>query len=322
MNYRRMGQTGLKLSEIAFGAFITFGDQIDDETASKLLHRAYEQGVNFFDNADAYAKGKAEVVMGSAIKDLQRETLVLSSKVFWPTTPGPNGEGLSRKHIMESCHASLRRLGTEYLDLYFCHRFDPDSPLDEVVHAMDDLVHQGKVLYWGTSVWEGRQISAAHAIARERGLYPPMVEQPEYSLFVRSVVEQDLGPVVRDLGVGLVSWSPLRNGLLSGKYSQGIPDGARLSLDRYYWLREVLTEASLQKVQLLAALASELGMSLPQLAIAWVLRSPLIASVITGATKISQLDENLKAGEMIARLTPEILLRIEEVIGIESPSEE
>lgn len=312
MNYRRMGRTGLKLSEISLGAWLTFGQQIDDREASELLHKAYELGVNFFDNADIYAGGKAETVMGKAIKDLPREALVISSKVFWPTMEGPTGRGLSRKHIMESCHASLKRLGLDYLDLYFCHRYDPETPVDEVVRAMDDLVHQGKVLYWGTSEWRAAQIANAYGVAAQSSLYPPVVEQPHYNMFVRRRLEDELAPAAQDFGFGLVSWSPLRSGMLTGKYNQGIPSGTRL--DHNEWLRGVVTEENIGKVRELTQIADELGIGLPQLAIAWLLRIPQLTSVITGATTIQHVEENLKSSEIVDKLTPVILERIEKIL--------
>ena len=315
MRYRTMGRTGLKLSELSLGAWLTFGEQIDDSTASKILHTAYDQGVNFFDNADIYAHGQAEVVMGKAIQDLPRESLVLSSKVYWPTMEGPNGRGLSRKHIMESCHASLKRLGTDYLDLYFCHRYDPETPIEETVRAMDDLIHQGKVLYWGTSEWRAWQIGNAHAIANRWGLYPPLVEQPQYNMFVRRIVEDELLAAAYDFGIGLVTWSPLRSGLLSGKYNEGMPQGARLSLERYSWLGEVVTEERVAKVKALGEIAVELGVTMAQLAIGWLLRLPQVTSVITGATKVSHLEENLGAIDVSTMLDEELLERIDGILG-------
>ena len=208
MHYRRLGKSGLKVSEISLGAWITFGNQIEEQMAIDLIHAAYDQGVNFFDNADMYADGRAESVMGKAIHDLPREALVISSKVFWPTMPGPNGRGLSRKHIMDSVHASLRRLNTDYIDLYFCHRFDPDSPFEEVVRTMDDLIHQGKILYWGTSEWEAAQVSQAYGTARQYGLVPMTMEQPQYNLFHRRRVEEELAPLCREWGLGLTTYSP------------------------------------------------------------------------------------------------------------------
>lgn len=316
MNYRQMGDTGLKLSEISLGAWVTFGDQIREETAVNLIQTAYENGVNFFDNADVYANGQAEKVMGKAIADLPREALVISSKVYWKTMQGPNGRGLSRKHIMESCEASLDRLGTDYLDLYFCHRYDDETPLEEVVRAMDDLVHQGKILYWGTSEWRAAQITDAHRIARQWNLYRPMVEQPQYNLLVRSNVEDELRPNARDLGYGMVTWSPLRFGLLSGKYNQGMPEGARLSRDEE-WAEQILTEENLGKTRRLAEVAHDLGVKLAQLAIAWSLRVPEVTSVITGASRVEHLEENLAAASVVQKLDRDILNRIDEILGDE-----
>jgi voltage-dependent potassium channel beta subunit len=318
MNYRRMGETGLKLSEISLGAWITFGDQIESALANEILHTAYDHGVNFFDNADIYASGQAEMVMGEAIKDLKRETLVLSSKVFWPTMEGPNGRGLSRKHIMESCHASLKRLDTDYLDLYFCHRYDPEVPLEEVVRAMDDLVHQGKILYWGTSEWRAGQIANAHRIARQWGLYPPMVEQPHYNMLVRRIVEDEIAPAADDLGFGLVTWSPLRSGLLSGKYNEASPEEARLTEEKYDWLHGILTEENLEKVRRLSAVAEQIGVTMAQLAIGWLLRLQQVTSVITGATKVAQFEENIEAIEVQDKLSPEVLEAIKDILDGES----
>lgn len=315
MEYRRMGGTGLRLSEISLGAWVTFGDQIDDRTASDILHAAYDHGINFLDNADVYARGRAEIVMGQAIRDLPRESLVLSSKVFWQTMEGPNGKGLSRKHVMESCHASLKRMGVEYLDLYFCHRYDSDTPVEETVRAMDDLVHQGKVLYWGTSEWRAGQIAHADGMARRGGWAPPAVEQPQYNMLVRRIVEDELVPLADDLGLGLVTWSPLRSGLLSGKYNEEMPGGARLSIERFNWLRGIVNDADVAKVRKLASVAGDLGVSLSQLAIGWLLRLPQISSVITGATRVEHVHENVKAMTVPARLTPEVLERIEAILG-------
>jgi voltage-dependent potassium channel beta subunit len=314
MKYRRMGHTGLKISEIALGAWVTFGDQIDAKTAADLVHLAYDQGVNYFDNADVYARGRAEVVMGEAVKDLPRESLVISSKVFWRTMEGANGQGLSRKHITESIHASLKRLGTDYLDLYFCHRFDPDTPMEEIVRAMDDLIHQGKILYWGTSEWRAGQIANAHRIARQWNLYPPMVEQPHYNMLVRTRLEDELVPAADDLGFGIVSWSPLEFGLLSGKYNDGVPEDSRLGQDKK-WADEVLTEDRLSKVKALSVIAEDLGVTMAQLAIGWLLRVPQLTSVITGATKESQLKQNLEAPGVLDRLTGDVLEKIEAVLS-------
>ncbi len=313
MEYRRLGQYGLKVSEFSLGAWLTFGDQIDQETARKCMLAAYEAGVNFFDNADVYANGQAEIVMGKVIKELNRSDLVISSKVFWPTGPGPNDRGLSRKHILESVHKSLKRLETDYLDLYFCHRYDPEVPVEEVVRAMDDLVHQGKILYWGTSEWRGGQIAHAVGLARQWGLYPPAVEQPQYNMFTRDVVETELVEAVHQHGIGLVTWSPLASGILTGKYNDGIPAGTRL--DRHTWLREHLTPERVEKVRQLTDLARELGATTAQLALAWLLRLPEVSSVITGASRVEQVRENLKALDLKAKLTPDVLERIEAILS-------
>lgn len=315
MHYRRLGRSGLKVSEISLGSWVTFGDQISDDQAAKLLHAAYEAGVNFFDNADTYANGRAEVVMGKAIKDLPREALVISSKVFAQTMPGPNGRGLSRKHITESVHASLKRLGTDYLDIYYCQRFDPDTPIDEVVYTMDTLIRQGKILYWGTSEWRGFQIVTAIKTAEQNHFSPPVVEQPQYNMFHRHRVESDLAPVCQEFGLGLTTFSPLYYGILSGKYADGIPENSRADIDSYAWLRERITPERLIIVQLLSAVAGDLGLSTAQLAIAWLLRRKEISSVITGATKVEQLQENLLAGDAAPNLTDDVLERIEQILG-------
>ena len=315
MKYRKMGNTGLKLSEISLGAWVTFGDQIDQKRASDLLHEAYDRGVNFFDNADIYADGKAEEVMGRSIADLPREALVISSKVYWKTMPGPNGRGLSRKHIMESCHASLKRLDTEYLDLYFCHRYDDETPLEEVVRAMDDLIRQGKVLYWGTSEWRAAQIARAHDIAHQWGLYPPLVEQPQYNMLARTKVEDELAPSAEELGFGMVTWSPLRFGILTGKYNDGLPeDETRLTRDES-WAEKELREERLEKVRQLTEIAGRLDVSMAQLAIGWLLRLPQVTSVITGATKLSHLEDNLQAPEVVDKLSPDVLEEIDSILG-------
>lgn len=316
MHYRRLGRSGLKVSEIALGSWITFGAQIDEKCASDLIHTAYDAGVNYFDNADAYAKGQAESVMGNAIKDLPREALVISSKVFWPTMPGPNGRGLSRKHITESIHASLRRLGTDYIDLYFCHRFDPDTPVEEVVRTMDDLIHQGKVLYWGTSEWTGAQITQAIGISRQYGLVPPAMEQPQYNLFHRERVENDLAPVCHEYGIGLTTWSPLAYGLLSGKYNNGIPEGSRAAKKDTSWVRDEITPERVDKVCRLTDIACELDLTTAQLAIAWILRRKEVSSVITGATRLEQLDENLCAGETADKLAENCLEEIDQIFPV------
>lgn len=315
MHYRRLGRSGLKISEISLGAWITFGAQLGEEAASELIHAAYEQGINYFDNADMYANGQAEELMGRAIKDIPREELVLSSKVFWPTTPGPNGRGLSRKHVTESIHASLRRMGTDYLDLYFCHRFDPDTPVDEVVWTMNDLIRQGKILYWGTSEWDASQVVNAVGVAHQLNLIPPTMEQPQYNLFHRRRVELDLSPVCREFGIGLTTWSPLFSGLLSGKYNDGIPEGSRASLPDMAWIRDTMTPERIAITRRLTELAQSLGLTTAQLAITWILRRKEVSSVITGATRLEQLDENIAASEYVDRLNDEVLEQIEQIVG-------
>lgn len=315
MHYRRLGRTGLKVSEISLGAWITFGGQLDAALAAELLHAAYDLGINFFDNADMYAGGQAEVIMGQAVRDLPREALVLSSKVFWPTMPGPNGRGLSRKHITESVNASLRRIGTDYLDLYYCHRYDPDTPVEEVVRTMNDLISQGKILYWGTSEWEAAQVMQAIGVARQYGLIPPSMEQPQYNLFHRKRVELDLALIAREYGIGLTTYSPLYYGILSGKYNDGVPEGSRAAMSDMAWMRDRITPERLTIVRKLTALAEAHEMTTAQLAIAWVLRRKEISCVITGATRLEQLDENVAAGDYTDSLTDDVLEEIERIVG-------
>lgn len=314
MHYRRMGRTGLKVSEISLGAWITFGDQIERATAIDLVHAAYDQGINFFDNADVYAAGQAEIVMGEAIRNLPRETLVISSKVFWPTMPGPNGRGLSRKHIIESIHASLRRLGTDYVDLYYCHRYDPDTPIQEVVWTMNLLIQQGKVLYWGTSEWEAAHIAQAIGVANQLNLIPPVVEQPQYNMFRRKRVEVELEPLTREYTLGLTTWSPLASGILTGKYNESIPEGSRASREDMAWLVDQLSQKRMAAVRQLTGLAQSLQITTAQLAIAWLLRRKEISSVITGATRMEQLDENLGAPEALEKMDDTVMEEIEQIL--------
>jgi voltage-dependent potassium channel beta subunit len=315
MHYRRLGKSGLKISEISLGSWVTFGNQIEEKIAAALVHAAYDQGVNFFDNADVYANGQAEIVMGKAIQDLPRTALILSSKVFWPTMPGPNGRGLSRKHITESIHSSLRRLGTDYLDLYFCHRHDPDTPIEEVVRTMNDLIQRGDILYWGTSEWTPTQIALAYTAARQYNLIPPTVEQPKYNMFTRSRVEDDLSPLCKEQGLGLTIFSPLDSGILSGKYNDGIPDGSRASLPDMSWILDNITPKRIEKVLELTSLAHDLDITTAQLAIAWILRRKDVSSVITGATRPEQLDDNLLAANAVKKLTEEVLENIDNILN-------
>lgn len=313
MEYRQLGATGLSVSRLSLGTWVSLGEKSDDEQAKKLIELSYERGVNFFDTADKYADGRAESTLGRLTAELPREALVLASKVWAPTMEGPNGRGLSRKHIMESCHASLKRLGTDYLDIYYCHSFDASTPIAESVRAMNDLIHQGKVLYWGVSNWRASQIAQAVGIAKEGGYYLPIVEQPQYSMFIRQKVESELAPVAEELGIGLVTYSPLRFGLLTGKYNDGPPEAARVHYRD--WLHPILTdEESLDKVRKLGTVARDLEVTVPQLAIGWLLRVPQVTSVILGASRATQLEENLGALQVPAKLTDEVLERIEGIL--------
>jgi voltage-dependent potassium channel beta subunit len=293
MAYRPLGRCGTKVSVLGLGGWTTFGGSITDEKLTHdVCHAAFDAGVNFFDMADVYARGACETIMGKALADLPRHRLVLSTKVFWPMSDDVNDKGLSRKHLFESVEKSLRRLGTDYVDLYFCHRHDPETPLEETVRAMDDLVRQGKVLYWGTSEWTGAQIREAHRIADRRNAYAPQVEQPQCSLLVRRKFETDVLPAVTDCGMGTVVWSPLASGLLTGKYDDGLPPGSRLA--RIDWLRDQLRTADrLARVREFAGVAREAGTSRTALALAWAAAQPGVSSVILGATSVAQLLENL-----------------------------
>lgn len=298
MKYRRVGDSGLKVSELSLGGWTTFGDSITDPQRTRdLIVLAYENGVNFFDIADSYARGAAERAMGEVFKEFPRHTLVISSKVYWPISEDINDRGLSRKHIMESIDRSLRNIGTDYLDLYFCHRYDVETPVEETARAMDDLIRRGKILYWGTSEWTDAQIQEALDVCDDYGLYRPIVEQPQYNLLHRQRVEETIVPLAEEEGIGLVVWSPLASGLLTGKYDNVTPEDSRLA--QKDWLAQNLLKDELrQAVRELKPIADDLGVTRAQLAIAWVLHQPAVASAITGATKISQLEETLKAVEV------------------------
>ena len=322
MLYRRLGKTGLQLSALSFGAWVTFGKQVGRTQARELLALAHDRGVNFFDNAEVYNKGVAEQVMGDVLADLRfpRDSYCVSSKVFCGSAehPLPAQRGLSRKHVIEACQQALQRLRVDYLDLYFCHRPDPDTPIEETVAAMDTLIRQGKVLYWGTSEWPAEAIHEAHRIARENHLYAPVVEQPEYNMLHRERVEQEYAPLYAAYGMGTTIWSPLSSGLLSGKYNDGIPADSRLAQPGYEWLREsVLGEGDerLGKVRQLQPIAADLGVPLTQLAIAWCLLNPHVSTVMLGASRSEQLEQNLDALELLPRLDAAIVERIQRVIG-------
>ena len=320
MNYRRLGNAGVKVSELSFGSWVTFGDQIGDDVAESLMIKAYEGGINFFDNAEGYARGKSELVMGAILKKLgwPRDSWLVSSKVYFGSAPQPkpNQTGLSRKHVFEACHAALHRLQVDYLDLFFCHRPDPETPIEETVRVMSDLVTQGKVLYWGTSVWSADQIMEAYGIARANNLVPPTMEQPYYNLLQRDKVELEYSRLYQGIGLGTTIWSPLASGLLTGKYNGGLPNDARMGLESYGWLRDwVIKPERLEKVRTYCRFAGKLGLSPAVLAVAWCLRNPNVSTVILGASKVSQLEENLKATAAAEQLTPDILEELDEILG-------
>jgi voltage-dependent potassium channel beta subunit len=311
MDYRRLGNSGLKVSEISLGAWLTYGGSVAYEETRASVETALDHGVNYIDLADVYAHGDAERIIGRVVRDLdvRRQDLVISSKVYWPMSENVNDRGLSRKHIMESIDGTLERLGMEYVDLYYAHRFDPNTPVEEVVRAMDDLVHSGKVLYWGTSVWNAAQLEEAVGVARRYNLYPPQVEQPRYNMIDRHI-EPAILPTAAKYGMGVVVFSPLAQGLLTGKYNEGIPEGSRAA--ETDWLEGDLTEENVQKVRELTDLAEEAGITTAQLALAWILRHPEISSAITGATKPRHVEENVEAAEM--DLSDDVLERIEEIL--------
>lgn len=316
-----MGRTGLQLSVLSFGSWVTFHKQIDDQAASLLMERAYEKGINFFDNAETYALGESEKMMGRVLKKLgwDRSSYVVSSKAFfgWRGKQNkPNQTGLSRKHLSEACHEALQRLQLEYLDLYFCHRPDPMVPIEEVVWTMHNLIRQGKILYWGTSQWSGAEIMEAHRVSQQYGLIGPVVEQPQYNMFERFKMEMDYVPVFRNVGLGTTIWSPLAAGFLTGKYLEGIPEGSRLGIAGFEWLKDRwLQEGKMVILRKLVSLAQRLGVSMSSLAIAWTIRNPHVTTAILGATRIEQLEENLKALDVLPLLTPEVMSEIDTILG-------
>ena len=317
MNYRRLGKAGLKVSELSLGAWVTYGEQVGEDVAQECMVAAYEAGVNFFDNAEAYADGKAEIVMGNVLKKTgwRRESYVVSTKIFWGGD-GPNDTGLSYKHIVEGVNNALRRFQLDYVDLVYCHRPDPNTPIEETVRAMDLVIRQGKAFYWGTSEWSAADIMRADALARQNCLTPPSMEQPQYNMFHREKVEVEYAPLYRDLGYGTTIWSPLASGLLTGKYNTGVPAGSRATLKGMEWLqKEVFTPERIEMVKRLEPVASELGCTMAQLGLAWCLKNPNVSAVITGASRAEQVQENMKALEVAPRLTTEVMERIEGIIG-------
>lgn len=322
MEYRRLGKSGLQVSELSFGSWVTFGNQVDVDNAAEIMKTAYDAGVNFFDNAEAYANGKSEVVMGKALKKLgwRRDSYILSSKVYFGSqkNPLPTQKGLSRKHVVEACNQALERLDVDYLDLYFCHRPDPKTPIEETVRAMSELVWQGKVLYWGTSEWSAQQIMEAHLAARQYNLIPPTMEQPQYNMFTRERFEVEYARLYETVGLGTTIWSPLASGLLSGKYNDGIPQDSRVNLAGYEWLREMVESEKgrqrIAKARKLAVVAARLGTSTAKLALAWCLKNPNVSTVITGASRIEQVRENMTAVDVVPLLTEDVMTEIEGIL--------
>lgn len=327
MEYRFLGRSGLKVSALSFGSWVTFGEQVDTDLAYNQMKAAYDAGVNFFDNAEAYEQGKSEIIMGKVIKKAgwKRSDLVLSTKIFWGGD-GPNDNGLSFKHIKEGTEAALERLQTDYVDLLFCHRPDKHTPIEETVWAMNQMINEGKALYWGTSEWSAEQIRKAYDFAKENHLRPPLMEQPEYNMFKRDKVEKEFSSLYEDIGLGTTIWSPLASGLLTGKYNDGIPEGSRLDLEKYSWLKEKLLDteegrAKLEKVKKLAAVSDEVGIPMPQLALAWCLNNPNVSTVITGASKVKQVEQNMKTMDVIDKVDDEVIAKIEEILD-NKPNEE
>ena len=313
MNYRRIGVAGIKVSELSLGSWVTYGNQMDTAAARECMAAAWDRGVNFFDNAEVYALGKSEEIMGEALKKLAwpRVRYVVSTKFFWGMNEGPNEKNtLNRKYLMQAIDGSLKRLQLEYVDLVYCHRPDPNTPIEESVWAMHDMIARGKALYWGTSEWSAKEIRAAMEVAGKHHLHKPIVEQPEYNLFHRERVEGEYAPLYPD--IGLTTWSPLSSGVLTGKYRKGIPEGSRGSIQRLSFMKDLVADSAKAKaVDRLEPIANDMGCTLAQLALAWCLKNPNVSTVITGASRVSQVEENMKAAEVSGRITPEIKARIE-----------
>ncbi|MGH7721716.1 MAG: potassium channel beta subunit family protein [Candidatus Dormibacteria bacterium] len=317
MHHRRLGRSGLKVSVLSFGSWVSFGPQLAGDTARECLAAAYDAGVNFFDNAEVYAGGRSEEIMGEAIAQLgwPRHTYVISSKYYWGIEGTVNARNtLNRKYLLQAVDGSLRRLGLDFLDLIFCHRPDPETPIDETVWAMHNIIESGRALYWGTSEWSAEAIREAWAIAERDHLHRPVMEQPQYNLFNRANVEEELAPLCVELGLGLTTWSPLASGLLSGKYLEGVPEGSRATLPGYGWLSDMLTDPEAnQRVRALKVIADSLHVSLPQLSLAWCAANPHVSTVITGASRVEQVRENMGALDVLEQLTPDVLASIDSV---------
>ena len=318
MEYRRLGRAGLKVSVFSFGAWVTFGEQMGEEVAYECMAAAYEAGVNFFDNAEAYAGGKAETIMGKVFQRAgwRRSSYVVSTKFFWGLNEGPNERNtLNRKYLMQAIDDSLERFQLDYVDLVFCHRPDPETPIEETVRAMHAMIEQGKAHYWGTSEWSAEEIREAWQIADRHHLHKPQMEQPQYNMLWREKVEQEFAPLYDAIGLGLTTWSPLASGLLTGKYSNGIPENSRANLPDYDWLRSILTNPErLNAVRALQPVADELGCSMAQLALAWCVKNPHVSTVITGASRPEQVQENMKALDVLPKLTPAVMTRLEGIL--------
>lgn len=320
MEYRRLGKSGLQLSVLSFGSWVSFSKQINDKVADELMGVAYDKGINFFDNAEVYALGESEKMMGRVLKKKKwdRTSYTVSSKVFWGwrgKANKPNQTGLSRKHVIEACHEALQRLQVDYLDLYFCHRPDKNTPIEETVWAMNHLIQQGKILYWGTSEWSGVEIMEAHRVADKLQLIGPVMEQPQYNLFERDKIEKEFLEIYKNVGLGTTIWSPLASGLLSGKYNDGIPKGSRFALEGFNWLKDRwMVDDKIKKVRKLSELALKLGVSTAALSIAWCIKNQNVTTAILGASKKSQLLDNLKALDVVALLTPDVLEKIENIM--------
>ncbi|HXX85149.1 MAG TPA: aldo/keto reductase [Casimicrobiaceae bacterium] len=320
MQYRRLGSSGLKLSELSFGSWVTYGNQLQDEAAAECMAAAHDAGVNFFDNAEVYARGASETIMGNVLRKMgwRRSSYIVSTKFFWGLHEGPNEKStLNRKYLMQAIDGSLKRLQLDYVDLVFCHRADPETPIEETVWAMHDIIRAGRAHYWGTSEWSAAEVMAAWQIADRHHLAKPVMEQPQYNLLHRDRVEREYARLYRDIGLGTTVWSPLASGLLTGKYNDGVPAGTRATLKGYEWLAERLVDpAKIAKVRQLAPIAGDLGCTLAQLALAWCLRNPHVSSVITGASRASQVVENMKALDVAPRLTQDVLARIDAIVGV------